>query len=38
MALATATGKYLPIKQADLAEMATDFVDDPAWVFSGNEA
>jgi uncharacterized protein (TIGR00369 family) len=36
MALATATGKYLPIKQADLAEMVTDFVDDPGWVF-GNE-
>jgi uncharacterized protein (TIGR00369 family) len=36
LALATATGKYLPIKQADLAEMVTDFVDDPGWVF-GNE-
>jgi len=31
--LASATGKYLPIKQADAAEMATDFVDDPRWVF-----
>ena len=36
LALVTATGKYLPIKQADLAEMVTDFVDDPGWVF-GNE-
>ena len=36
MALATATGKYFPIKQADLAEIVTDFVDDPGWVF-GNE-
>jgi uncharacterized protein (TIGR00369 family) len=36
LVLATATGKYLPIKQADLAEMVTDFVDDPGWVF-GNE-
>ena len=32
-ALATATGKYLPIKVADAAEMATDFVEDPGWVF-----
>ena len=31
--LATATGKYLPIKLADATEMATDFVDDPGWVF-----
>jgi uncharacterized protein (TIGR00369 family) len=31
--LALATGKYLPIKQADATEMATDFVDDPRWVF-----
>ncbi len=31
--LATATGKYLPIKGADTADMATDFVDDPSWVF-----
>ena len=38
MALAMATGKYLPIKQADVAEMVTDFVEDPAWVFGGNEA
>jgi len=32
-ALATATGKYLPIQTADAAEMATDFVEDPGWVF-----
>jgi uncharacterized protein (TIGR00369 family) len=31
--LATATGKYLPIKEADAAEMAVDFVGDPSWVF-----
>jgi acyl-coenzyme A thioesterase PaaI-like protein len=31
--LATATGKYLPIKQAEVAEMVTDFVEDPGWVF-----
>ena len=33
LALATATGKYLPIKVADATEMATDFVGDPGWVF-----
>jgi acyl-coenzyme A thioesterase PaaI-like protein len=32
--LASATGKYLPIKQMDAAEMETDFVDDPRWVFA----
>ena len=31
--LAAATGKYLPIKNAVAAEMATDFVDDARWVF-----
>jgi uncharacterized protein (TIGR00369 family) len=31
--LATAIGKYLPIKQAEVAEMVTDFVEDPGWVF-----
>ena len=30
--LATATGKYLPIKSAEAAEMASDFVGDPRWV------
>ena len=33
LALATATGKYLPIKDAEVREMATDFVEDPGWVF-----
>jgi uncharacterized protein (TIGR00369 family) len=32
--LARATGKYLPIKTADAAQLATDFVDDPSWIFS----
>jgi uncharacterized protein (TIGR00369 family) len=31
--LATATGKYLPIKQTEAAKMFTDFVEDPGWVF-----
>src|SRR5258708_31649888 len=31
--LATATGKYLPIKAADAADMATDFVGDVRGVF-----
>jgi uncharacterized protein (TIGR00369 family) len=35
--LASATGKYLPIKHADVRELATDFVEDPGWVF-GAEA
>src|SRR4051812_2565484 len=29
---ATGAGKYLPIKDADLADMATDFVGDPNWL------
>jgi uncharacterized protein (TIGR00369 family) len=33
LVLATASGKYLPIKQAELADMLTDFVEDPGWVF-----
>jgi uncharacterized protein (TIGR00369 family) len=33
LVLATASGKYLPIKQAELADMMTDFVEDPGWVF-----
>src|SRR5438445_960573 len=32
--VASATGKYLPIKNVDATEMATDFVGDPAWVFT----
>jgi uncharacterized protein (TIGR00369 family) len=31
--LASATGKYIPVKDADVSEMATDFVGDPSWVF-----
>jgi uncharacterized protein (TIGR00369 family) len=32
LTLATATGKYFPIRDADLAEMVADFVEDPGWV------
>lgn len=32
--IASATGKYLPIKEAELAQMAEDMVDPPAWVYS----
>ena len=31
--LATGTGKYLPIKQAELSDMLTDFVGDAKWLF-----
>jgi acyl-coenzyme A thioesterase PaaI-like protein len=31
--IATATGKYVPVKEPDVAKMAADFVDDPEWVF-----
>jgi uncharacterized protein (TIGR00369 family) len=31
--LVAATGKYLPIKHANVTEMVTDFVEDPGWVF-----
>jgi uncharacterized protein (TIGR00369 family) len=31
--LASATGKYLPIKQAEVTEMAADFVQDPRSLF-----
>ncbi len=31
--LVTATGKYLPLKERDAAEMATDFVGDLSGVF-----
>ena len=31
--LATATGKYLPVKTTDASEMATDFVGAPAFPF-----
>jgi acyl-coenzyme A thioesterase PaaI-like protein len=30
--LAESTGKYLPIKNANVAELAADFVGDPAWL------
>ena len=30
--IASAAGKYMPIKNADVTEMATDFVGDPGWV------
>lgn len=33
LTLASATGKYLPIKEADASQMAADFVGDPRWVF-----
>lgn len=36
--LATATGKYLPLKETDAAGMATDFVGDLAWVFKPDPA
>ncbi|MBP9902624.1 MAG: PaaI family thioesterase [Verrucomicrobia bacterium] len=32
--LAEATGKYRPVKAADAAEMAQDFVGDPAWLLA----
>jgi uncharacterized protein (TIGR00369 family) len=32
--VATATGKYLPIKETDVAAMAADFVERPAWLLS----
>ncbi len=31
--VAAATGKYVPVKEADVTQMATDFVSDPAWIF-----
>jgi acyl-coenzyme A thioesterase PaaI-like protein len=33
LVIATGTGKYLPLKEAAAAEMASDFVGNPAWVF-----
>ena len=32
--LAEARGKFLPIRTADLTQMAADFVGDPGWVLS----
>jgi len=37
LAFATTTGKYLPIKDTEVAAMVADFVEDPGWVF-GAEA
>jgi uncharacterized protein (TIGR00369 family) len=34
LVLATATGKYLPIKQGQAEDWATDFVGDYRWVFA----
>jgi acyl-coenzyme A thioesterase PaaI-like protein len=31
--LAGAIGKYIPVKSTDLADMVTDFVGDPRWIF-----
>jgi hypothetical protein len=28
---ATGSGKYMPVKEADAAEMATDFVEGGSW-------
>jgi uncharacterized protein (TIGR00369 family) len=32
--LVTATGKYLPLKDADAAGMASDFIGDVSWLFA----
>jgi uncharacterized protein (TIGR00369 family) len=34
LVLASGAGKYLPIKDVDTTELATDFVGDPSWVFA----
>lgn len=34
LTLAEATGKYLPVKGVNLADLAADFVGDPAWLTS----
>lgn len=31
--VATGTAKYLPVKDKDATDMATDFVGDPKWLF-----
>jgi len=36
--LASATGKYLPVKHADLTEMATDLIGDPKWFLEETQA
>lgn len=35
--LAAATGKYMPVKEADATKMAADFVGEPGWVFGRAE-
>jgi uncharacterized protein (TIGR00369 family) len=35
--LASATGKYIPLKPVDAAGMATDFIGDLRWVFEPSE-
>ena len=30
--IATATGKYMPVKETELAEMAADFIGDPSTI------
>ncbi len=35
--LASATGKYMPLKAADAAGMSTDFVGDLAWIIRPRE-
>lgn len=32
--VASATGKYMPIREADLAELQRDMVGDPSWVLA----
>ena len=32
-AMATATGKYMPLKDAEAADVASDFLGDLAWLF-----
>lgn len=34
-AFASASGKYLPVKDADAKEMASDFADDAGWILGG---
>ena len=34
--LTTASGKYLPVKDADAIDMATDLVGDPKWLLGAS--
>ena len=36
--LATGTGKYIPVPATELKTMATDFVDDPSWLFEARSS